>query len=102
MIEKGPKGSIEAAIRVTEGTEKQQVVRYSDLDNLKIGPQEITGTVTEQVLEPEAEPRTRRPKSPFRRTRMGLENDNNALFNLLQKKGFTDVHGMPPPADGTA
>ena len=79
---------------------KEQVVRYSDLNNLKIGPHEITGTVTRQVISPEAE--QGKPEKPetdvsFHTARMGLENDNNYLFNLLSKKGF-DFRGQPAPS----
>ena len=95
LIEKGPK----AAIEIHQGTpEKQQLVRYSNLDNVKIGPQEVTGTVTEQVLEPEADRTPAKDNVAFQTNRMGLENDNNALYELFHKKGFTNVNGMPPPS----
>ena len=95
MIEKGPKGSID----LQQGSgEKKQLVRYSDLDHVKIGPQEITGTVTEQILEPEAEHKEPQKEVGFQTHRMGVENDNNALFDLLQKKKFPNVDGMPPPS----
>ena len=44
------------AIEVHEGSEeKPQLVRYSDLKDLKFAPHEITGKLTRHVLEPEAE-----------------------------------------------
>jgi cell division protease FtsH len=97
LIKKG-KGPT-SAIEVRQGTtEKQQLVRYSDLDEIKIGPQEVTGTVTEQILEPEADRKEPQKHVAFYTPRMGLENDNNTLFELLEKKGFTNVNGVPPPS----
>jgi cell division protease FtsH len=91
LIEKGvPAKDAKAAIQVSEGTpEKPQVVRYSELNNLKFGPQEITGTVTRQVLEPEADRNTPQTNVAFQMPRLGLENDNNELVNLATKMGFT-------------
>ncbi len=95
LIEKGPKGSID----VQQGSgEKKQLVRYSNLDHVKIGPDEITGTVTEQILDPAAEHKESQPEVAFQTHRRGLENDNNTLFDLLQKKKFPNVDGMPPPS----
>ena len=91
LIEQGaPAKNPKAAIEVREGTEgkDQQLVRYSNLDDLKIGPSEITGTVTRQVIEPKSEAGKPEPKFAFHTGRLGLENDNNYLFNLLNDKGF--------------
>ena len=60
LIEQGaPERNPQAAIEIEEGSEDQrQTVRYSDLKDLRIGPNEITGTVTRQVLAPkEDEPK---------------------------------------------
>ena len=60
LIEQGrPEVNPQAAIEVTgeRGRARSEVVRYSNLDNLKFGPHEITGTVTRQVVGPQAEPR---------------------------------------------
>jgi cell division protease FtsH len=91
LIEKGaPSRNPKASIRVREGTpERPQTVCYSDLDNLKFAPHEITGTVTRQIVEPEAEKSEPKANTAFQTPRGGLENDNNDLFNLAQKKGFT-------------
>jgi len=94
-----PQKNAKAAINVEEGTpKKKQVVRYSDLDNLKIGPYEITGTVTRQVLEPKADLGEPEKDVRFRTARMGLENDNNFLFNLLEKHGFPNVEAEKAPS----
>jgi cell division protease FtsH len=91
LIEKGvPEKNPKATIKVEEGPQdKLQTVRYSNLDNLKFAPHEITGTVTRQVLEPEADRTDPKANVTFQTPRGGLENDNNELFNLAQKKGFT-------------
>ena len=79
-----------AAIEVSEGSaEKPMLVRYSDLGkDLKFSPQDISGTVTRQVLAPEAEKTPAQAKVSFQTPRLGVENDNNALANLATKKGF--------------
>jgi cell division protease FtsH len=75
-------------IEVREGAkDKQKLVRYSNLTDVKIGPHEITGVVTRQVMEPlREEPKT---DVAFHTPRMGLENDNNWLFETLNKHGFS-------------
>ena len=91
LIEKGaPEKNPKAAIQVYEGSqEKQQKVGYSDLKDLKFAPHEITGTVTRQILEPAADRSEPKNDVAFQTPRGGLENDNNDLFNLAKKKGFT-------------
>jgi cell division protease FtsH len=91
LIEQGaPVRNPKAAIEVREGAEgkEQRTVRYSNLDDVKIGPTEITGTVTRQVLEPKTEAAKAEPKITFHTARLGLENDNNYLFKLLKQEGF--------------
>ncbi len=92
------KGS-KAAIEVTEGsTEKPLLVRYSDLGkDLKFTPQDISGTVTRQILAPESEKGPAQTKVPFVTPRLGVENDQNALADLAAKKGFT-VSGQEAPS----
>ena len=100
LIEKGQQEQQgqDGAIMVTEGTEAKPVkVRYWDLRNLTIGPEEIKGEITRQVQEldkPWGEPQRRE----FRTARYGLAQDNNALFNLLREKGFTNVAAADPPS----
>jgi len=97
LIEQGAPGTnAQAAIEVTRGTEdKQQRIRYSNLADLTIGPHKITGTVTRQVVKPEKQ--EAKPDVVFHTDRMGLENDNNFLFNLAREKGFTDVQAEEAP-----
>ena len=57
LIEKGvPVRNPKAAVELRETIAgKQEDVRYSNLDNLMVGPHEITGTVSREVISPEAE-----------------------------------------------
>jgi len=98
LIEQGsPATNPNAAIEVLEGPEnRRETVRYSGLAELKIGPDEISGTVTRHVIAPQV----REPQHGvrFRTARRGLENDNHALFERLRQKGFTDVRAEAPPS----
>ena len=99
ISQRAPAQNPKAAIEVREGPEgKQQLVRYSNLDDLKIGPTEVTGVVTRQVLQPAAERGKAEPKVVFHTARMGLENDNNYLFNLLKENGFENVRAEKAPS----
>ena len=95
LIELGaPSRHPEAAITLKG---KEQTVRFSNLADLKIGPHEVTGTVTAQVIDPESKREDAKDEVVFRTPRMGLENDNNALFELLRKNGFSDVRADRAP-----
>jgi cell division protease FtsH len=95
-----PQRKPDAAIQVTEGSKSHpQTVRYSHLADLEIGPNEITGTVTRQVIEPEEGSAETDVK--FRTARMGLENDEGALADLLDKNGFRYQAQDPPSPWGT-
>ncbi len=101
LIEQGaPAKNPQASITVHEGPEKKTVVRYSNLDSLKIGPSEVAGTVTRQVLEPTPATGPAQPEQnvKFQTARMGLENDDNYLFKLLKEKGFTNVAAERAPS----
>jgi cell division protease FtsH len=100
LIEQGnPQGHPDAGITVPKGEKaKGLVVRYSNLENLKIGPHEITGTVTRQVLEPANQRGGPKPEVVFRTPRMGLEDDHNALFEMARRNGFSDVQGDRAPS----
>ncbi len=92
LIDKGPKGSI----KVKETIDGKEVeVEYSHLQDLRFGPHEITGQVTKQVVGPE----TGKEEAGvvMRTDRLGLENDNNALADLAQKRGF-NIRGEPAPS----
>ncbi len=99
LIEQGnPQQKPDAAITVTEGTDSKPItVRYSNLHKLKIGPTEINGEVTRQVVEPDAE-RTAPQVKVFRTPRHGLEEDGNALFTLLKEKQILDVRAEEAPS----
>jgi cell division protease FtsH len=101
LIEQGaPQPNNQPAIKVTgEGTKGKEIVyRYSNLDNLHIGPQEITGTVTKEIVQPQPQRTAPEDNVTFHTARMGLENDNNALFQLLKQKGFTNVRAEKAPS----
>ncbi len=100
LIEKGaPQTNHNAAIEVSEGPEgKGPVVRYSNLDYLKFGAHEITGKVTREVISPESERTPQELNVAFHTARLGLENDNNALFNLAKKNGFPNLAGDDAPS----
>ena len=100
LIEQGaPTTNSKAAIEVAEGTAGKEIrVRYSNLDDLKIGPTEITGNVTRQTLSSDNPPAWSSGElRQFHTARHGLENDNNALIELLHQKGFTGVRAEEAP-----
>jgi cell division protease FtsH len=100
LIEQGaPAQTPDAAIEVTEGQgENQRKVRYSDLNIQKVGPHEITGTVTREILEPKSEQSGPKTEVDFRTARLGLENDNHRLFELLKEHGFQGVRAEEAPS----
>src|SRR3972149_6219540 len=100
LIEKGsPETNPQAAIEVHEGPkDKESVYRYSQLDNIRIGPNEITGPVTREIIKPESQGGKPEAEVAFHTPRLGLENDNNALFQLLEEKGFSNVQAEKAPS----
>ncbi|NUQ63958.1 MAG: ATP-dependent zinc metalloprotease FtsH [Pirellulales bacterium] len=102
LIEQGaPDKNPDAAVEIREGSNgNKQRVRYSHLVDLKVGTDEITGTITREVLEPASE-RTGPQKTKFRTARRGLADDNNYLFQLLKDKGFADVRAEEAPSGWT-
>jgi cell division protease FtsH len=96
LIDQGaPQVNRQAAIEVRENVAgKDEVARYTNLDNLIIGQHEITGTVNRQVIGPQADRNKAEPvEVSFKTPRMGLENDNNYLFILAKDKKFAHVTG---------
>jgi cell division protease FtsH len=95
LIEKGhnPKAAVEVHKEVKD---EKLVVRYSHLDKLCIGPQEVTGTVTREVLEP-TDQKTAPKEVTFHTNRLGLENDDHYLFKLAKEHGFA-IQGAPSPS----
>ncbi|ASV75624.1 Cell division protein FtsH [Thermogutta terrifontis] len=98
LIEQGsPEENPKAAIVVTKkvGNELYRI-RYSGLRDLVVRPHEVVGTVTREILDPVSK-RSKPEEVTFRSSRLGFENDNNALLQLLLNKGFRDVRGGEPP-----
>ena len=91
LIEQGPGGSITVREPVSG---KDVDVRYTDLDKIKVGKDEITGSV-KRIL-PEGATGKAESAVTFHTARLGFENDNNALFKLLQDKKFPNVDGDTP------
>jgi cell division protease FtsH len=72
------------------------VVRYSHLADVKISPEEVTGSVTRQVMEPTRE--DAKTDVAFHTARRGGEYDNNWLFERLKDAGFRDVRFEKAPS----
>jgi cell division protease FtsH len=100
LIEQGaPQENPKAFIDVRKGSkDKETVVRYSQLGNLRIGPSEITGTVTRQVVAPDSQKTKPETNVTFHTDRSGLENDNLYLFRLLKEKKFEGVAAEKAPS----
>jgi len=97
LIEQG--ANSQASIDVREGPKgKETLYRYSNLDNLRIGPQEVIGTVKQEIIKPDQKDAKLESTVAFHTARLGLENDNNALFQLLEKKGFNNVRAEKAPS----
>jgi len=93
-----PQDNPDASIEVedTQGLRKH-VIRYSDLKVDKVGPEQVTGTVTVHLLEP-ADPNTK-PRSDvrFRTARLGVAGEQSDLEQLLEENGFR-FDGADPPS----
>jgi cell division protease FtsH len=74
-----------------------RVYRYSKLNVAKVTPTDVTGTVTVQRIVP-PDPQSPPEEVAFRTGRLGFENDNGALTQLLLKNGFTRVRGEEGPS----
>jgi cell division protease FtsH len=100
LIEQGaPDKNPKAAIEVKESSAgKEEVIRYSNLDKLRLGTNEVTGTVTRQIISPKSEEGKKEPNVVFHTSRLGLETDQNSLYNTLKKNGFTDVRWEKAPS----
>jgi len=97
LIEQGaPEKNPQAAVEVSEGSPERRVTyRFSELGDLTIGPHEVTGTVTIQQISPTEKPPQRGVK--FSSPRLGVEDDQNRLFELARAKGFV-VRAQRAPA----
>jgi len=98
LIEQGvPEKNPQASITVTRkiGNDLYQI-RYNNIHDLVVRPHEVVGKITKEVLAPESK-KTKPEEVAFRSSRLGFENDNNALMTLLLEKGFRNVKGGEPP-----
>ena len=109
LIQQGnPETNPSAAIEVKQGTDAQPiVVRYSNLHDIVVGPDQITGKVNREVISPAGATiagttatagRHMTDGVSFRTGRRGFEHDNGQLSNLLSQKGFRNVRGQYDPS----
>jgi len=101
LIEEGApsKTNVDPSIKVTEsGNGTELTVRYSNLSDLHVGPNEITGKVTREILEPENLRAAAKKDLPFTCSRYGLDQDNGQLPSRLSAKGFHDFQGGSSPS----
>lgn len=89
LIERGsPEKNPQAAVEDSQGPADRRVTyRYSELSDLTIGPHAVSGKVTAQQIRPTEKPPQR--AVPFTSPRLGVENDQNRLFELARQNGFT-------------
>lgn len=93
LIKQGPSSPNdkpnERSISATEmhGTSPRKVI-YSNLNDIKVAPSEVTGTVTYKIDSNDPRDDKPREKTPFRTARLGLEEDNGELRRLLEEHGF--------------
>jgi len=101
LIEKGAPtaDNKDPSIEVTESHNGRELkVKYSNLSDLQVGPTEITGKVTREVLAPEELQTKAKPDVPFSCSRYGLDQDNGQLLNRLSAHGFHDFQGGSTPS----
>jgi cell division protease FtsH len=100
LIEQGaPQINPKAAIEVRESSKgKELIYRYSQLDNLRIGPSEISGTVTREVSRPQSLRTKPESNVAFRTPLYGLESYSNGIFDTLMRKGFSNVRAENAPS----
>lgn len=92
-----PEKNPAAAVEVLEGPEEHRYrVRYSELGEIRIGRDEITGKITRLVLERQEQAKPQR--RAFRSSRYGLGGDTDAMFfDLFANAGFTDFRAEDAP-----
>lgn len=77
------------SIEVRQGSgPKTRLFRYSDLNDVKIGPYEVTGTVTSQQIKGPGTTGEVERDLKFRTARLGLEEDNGELQRLCDRYGI--------------
>jgi cell division protease FtsH len=101
LINKGvpSEANKDPSIDVTEpGNGRELTVRYSNLSDIQVGPNEITGKVTRQVLLPEDQRGPAKKDVAFSCSRYGLDQDNGQLLKRLSDHGFHDFQGGSTPS----
>lgn len=95
--ENRPAGKPDYIDIVEQTSSGPKTYRYKDLANIKVTQSEITGTVTfEDMTEGTHTPAVQ--NKPFRTGRLGFENDNGSLMQVLKEHGFTDVRADHGPS----
>lgn len=96
--EKSPRNTPSIIVEEGEGKNRKKV-RYSELAELRVGPHEISGTATREVLESAdgKTPEKPRKKVDFYSGRQGLDVDADYFFNLLRKSGYADFAAEGSP-----
>jgi len=105
LIEKGSDAKNDAAepkkpqgyIDVSDPSGKR-VIRFSNLSDVTVGPDEVTGKVTALQIEPKDPEQPPLENQPFRTGRLGLEADNGKLIQQLKDNGFANVKGEHAPS----
>ena len=95
LIDQGPSGSI--VVREKTAKEEKEI-SYSNLNNLKFGPHKISGTVTREVISPEAERGKPEKDVVFHTPVVGLDKENDALYELAREKGFGGLDSEEAPS----
>jgi cell division protease FtsH len=102
LIEKGApdlKSNFDPGIEIADRADDKEIkVRYSNLTDLKFGPQDITGKVTRELfVSPNGEKKIELNVS-FHTPRVGLDKAVDDLAELAIAKGFTNVSGDKAPS----
>jgi cell division protease FtsH len=101
---KNPKAEIKISIPDPKDPKKKPptIIRYSDLSHIQVGLEQITGTVTKEVLSPEDKKTEPKPDTKFVTSRRGFNSDDNYLFKVLDDNGFNNekesVRGESSPS----
>jgi cell division protease FtsH len=101
LIEKGAPGttSPNPYIDVAETSGGRELtVRYSNLSDLKVGPNEITGKVTREIIAPDDQKTAAKKDVTFSSSRYGLDQDSGQFYQRLADKGFHDFDGGSTPS----
>ncbi len=100
LIDKGPGENNPKAFAEVRSVinGKQVIIRYSQLSNVCIGPNAITGTVAREVIGPESLREKPNSVVNFRTSIYGLGNYSAGISELLLKRGFTNVRADDAPS----